>query len=89
MCGSHCIPIGQHCVQDVCSMNDDVDKSKGERKWHLRQGEAWKRRQGEGGGSPQLVQDVGAGLRSEYNQVRTWSGVQEPGDRRHGKWAGL
>ena len=84
MCGSQCIPIGQHCVQDVCSMNDDVDKSKGERKWHLRQGEAWKRRQGEGGGSPQLVQDVGAGLRSEYNQVRTW-----PGDRRHGKWAGL
>lgn len=39
--------------------------------------------------SPGPVQDAGAGLRSEYNQVRAWSGVQEPGDRRHGKWAGL
>lgn len=43
----------------------------------------------EGGGSPEPAQDAQAGLRSEYNQARAWSGVQEPGDRRHGKWGGL
>lgn len=89
MSGSHCIPIRQHCLQDVCSMNDDVDKSKGEKRWHLRQGEAQKGQLREGGGSPEPVQDAQAGLRSEYNQARAWSGVREPGDRRHGKRAGL
>lgn len=70
-------------------MNDDVDKSKGERRWHLRQGEARKGQPREREDSPEPVQDAQAGLRSEYNQARAWSGVQEPGDRRHGKWAGL